>query len=277
MYQKILKQNDMNIENTKKISSEKMPVLFVGHGNPMYAIYENKYSLAWKELSNLLSVPKAVLCISAHCLSHGTFVTMAENPETIHDFYGFPEKLFQVKYPVKGAKEFAEETIENVKQVEIQADYDRGLDHGAWSVLMNIYPNADVPVYELSIDMSKPPEYHFNLAKELAFLRKRGVIIIGSGNIVHNLRMVNWDKNARPYDWALEFDEFVKKNIEDNNPQKLFDYEKFGESAKLSVPTNDHYLPLIYTLALRDSSDELIFFNDTIDMSSIGMRSLIFL
>jgi 4,5-DOPA dioxygenase extradiol len=256
--------------------TDKMPVLFVGHGNPMYAISDNKYSKVWREMGKKLVKPKAILCVSAHWLTKGTYVTMMENPKTIHDFYGFPEELFRVDYPAPGAMKFAEETIEKINYTKVEEDYEWGLDHGAWSVLMNIYPMADIPVYQMSVDFSKKTEYHFNLAKELSFLRKKGVLIIGSGNVVHNLRMVKWKENSSPFDWAIEFDEIVKKCIEEDNPRTLIEYEKLGELARLAHPTNDHYLPLMYTLGLREKSDKMEFFNDSVDMGSMSMRSVIF-
>ena len=253
-----------------------MPVLFVGHGNPMYAISDNKYNKVWRELGKKLVRPNAILCVSAHWLTKGTFVTMMDKPKTIHDFYGFPDELFKVNYPAEGAKEYGKETIEGVKKTKVDEDYEWGLDHGAWSVLMNMYPDADVPVYQMSIDYSKPAEYHFELAKEIAFLRKRGVLVVASGNVVHNLRMVRWEENAKPYDWALEFDGIVKKNIEDDNPKVLVEYEKTGEAARMSHPSNDHYLPLMYALGLREKGDGVEFFNDSVDMGSMSMRSVIF-
>jgi 4,5-DOPA dioxygenase extradiol len=258
------------------MGEKKMPVIFVGHGNPMLAITENKYTRLWKDVGNRLPEPKAVLCVSAHWLTKGTFVTMMDKPKTIHDFYGFPDELFQVEYPAEGAKEFGRETIENVKSVNILKDYEWGLDHGTWSVMRNMYPEANVPVYQMSIDYTKPAKYHYNLAKELSFLRNKGVLILGSGNVVHNLRKVKWEENARPFEWAMEFDEVVRKNIEEDNPKVLVEYEKLGESARLSIPSNDHYLPLMYALGLRDKSDALEFFNDSIDMGSMSMRSVIF-
>jgi 4,5-DOPA dioxygenase extradiol len=266
----------MDLNDIKKSASDKMPVLFVGHGNPMLAITENKYTRAWSDIGNRLPKPKAILCVSAHWLTKGTYVTMMDNPRTIHDFYGFPEELFQVQYPAEGSKEFGRETIDGVKTLKVIEDYEWGLDHGAWSVLKNMYPDANIPVYQMSIDYTKSAEYHFNLAKELSFLRRRGVLIIGSGNVVHNLRKVKWEENAEPFEWAMEFDEIVKKNIEKDNPKALIEYEKLGESAKLSIPTNDHYLPLMYTLGLREKEDIVEFFNDSVDMGSMSMRSVIF-
>ncbi len=256
--------------------SEVMPFLFVGHGNPMNAITDNIYRKGWADIAQKLPVPKAILCISAHWLTKGTFVTMAENPKTIHDFGGFPQELFEQQYPAPGAVEFAELTSETVKSNNVLSDFDWGLDHGAWSVLMNMYPKADIPVYQMSIDFGKPMQYHFELAKELSFLRKKGVLIIGSGNVVHNLRIAKWTVDTKPYDWAIEFDNVVKTSIEENNPENLISYEKLGSIANLAHPTNDHYIPLIYALGLRDKKDDFLFFNDSFDMGSMSMRSVLF-
>jgi 4,5-DOPA dioxygenase extradiol len=266
---------DINDLANNKVT-EKMPVLFVGHGNPMNAITDNKYSRRWKEIGKELGAPQAILCISAHWLSRGTFVTLTEHPKTIHDFGGFPEELFQQQYPAPGAKGYARMTINQVKSITIHEDFEWGLDHGAWSVLKNMYPKADTPVFQMSIDYSKAPEYHFNLARELVFLRTKGVMIIASGNVVHNLGMMQWGDDSQPYDWAIEFDEIVKKSIEQNDVKPLINYTDLGKLAILAHPTNDHYLPLMYALALRDKTDNFSFFNDSFDLSSMSMRSVIF-
>jgi 4,5-DOPA dioxygenase extradiol len=250
-----------------------MPVLFVGHGNPMNAIEENEFSLAWKKLGKELPKPNAVLCISAHWLTKGTWVTAMEKPKTIHDFGGFPDKLFQQQYPAPGAPRFAKETITLIQTTRVNEDYNWGLDHGTWSVLLPMYPQAEIPVYQLSLDYTKNPQYHYNLAKELFELRKKGVLIIGSGNIVHNLSRLKWTNDA--FDWALEFDAQVKKLIDQNDFQSLINYEKLGEAAKLSVPANDHYLPLLYSLALKCANDNITYFNDKVLMGAVSMRSLL--
>jgi len=255
--------------------NEKMPLLFIGHGNPMNAITDNIYRKEWEVISKKITQPKAILCISAHWLTKGTFVTMAENPVTIHDFGGFPEELFQQQYPAKGAVDYAKMTIEQVKQTPVHEDFEWGLDHGAWCVLKAMYPLANIPVYQMSIDYTKPAEYHFNLAKELAFLRTKGVLIVGSGNVVHNLGKLSFN-GGKPLDWAVEFDAFVKKNIDDNTPQNLIDYQKLGALASIAHPSNDHYLPLIYTLGLRDKTDSLMYFTESFDLGSISMRSVLF-
>lgn len=257
-------------------ASPKMPVLFVGHGNPMNAITDNSYRREWQQLGQKLPLPRAVLCVSAHWLTRGTAVTMMDHPRTIHDFGGFPDELYRQQYPAPGAVAEAKSTIEKVKSVVIREDFEWGLDHGAWSVLKSMYPQADVPVYQLSIDYGKPAGYHYNLARELAFLRNRGVLIVASGNVVHNLGMVKWRGETAPYDWALEFDDLVKKSIETHNDQTLVEYHQAGRIASLAHPTNDHYLPLMYVLGVREKDEDFWFFNDSFDMGSISMRSVVF-
>ena len=277
-----LSTSSMNIKEFGKIMSDsplsdKMPALFIGHGSPMNAIVDNPFSKSWQEIGSKLAPPTAILCISAHWLTKGTSVTMSPTPKTIHDFGGFPQDLFDVQYPAKGAVETAKMTINEVKSVKIHEDFGWGLDHGTWSVLKNMYPKADIPVFQLSIDYGKPLSYHFDLAKELAFLRTKGVLVIGSGNVVHNLRRLKYDEpNPKPFDWAIEFDNHVKKCIEDNSPTPLIDYQSFGSISDMAHPTNDHYIPLIYTLGLRNTQDDFSFFNNTIDMGSISMRSVMF-
>jgi 4,5-DOPA dioxygenase extradiol len=261
---------------TEITDSEKMPVVFIGHGNPMYAITDNVYRKTWNKIGNKLIKPNAILCISAHWLTKGTSVCMVDKPKTIHDFGGFPKELYQQQYPAPGSKEMASLVIETVSYTAINKDFEWGLDHGAWSVLSNMYPKADIPVFQMSIDYSKPPEYHYNLGRELSFLRTKGVLILASGNIVHNIRLARWGNNTEPFDWAIEFDNFVKTNIEKNNPQALIDYQNLGQLADLAHPTNDHYLPLLYTLGLRDNKDEFEFFSEQIDMGTMGMRSVVF-
>lgn len=269
-----MKLNELNKITSGFTGTEKMPVLFVGHGNPMNAITDNVYSKSWRAMGEKLTNPKAILCISAHWLTDGTAVTMVEHPKTIHDFGGFPQELFQVQYPAPGAVDYAKMAIASVTSTIVHEDFEWGLDHGAWSVLKNMYPKADIPVFQMSIDYAKPPQYHFNLAKELYALRKKGVLIVASGNVVHNLGVISWDGKIKAYDWALEFDTLVKKSIENNNPAALIDYQKLGKLATMAHPTNDHYLPLMYTLGLRDNTDQVQFFNESMDMGSISMRSV---
>jgi 4,5-DOPA dioxygenase extradiol len=268
-----MKLNDLkNIADTFE-TTEKMPVLFIGHGNPMNTIEKNEFHNAWVDLGKNLPKPKAILCISAHWLTKGTKVTAMEAPKTIHDFGGFPAELFAQQYPAKGAVYFAEETKKIITTTSVESDMEWGLDHGTWSVLLPMYPKADIPVFQLSLDYTKPPEYHYNLAKELSVLRKKGVLIIGSGNIVHNLRKVVFSEQA--YGWAVEFDGKIKSLILSKEHKPIINYQELGNAAKLSVPTNDHYLPLLYSLALQDSQDDIRFFNEKNVMGAISMRSVI--
>lgn len=256
--------------------TDKMPVLFVGHGNPMNAITDNIYSQSWKAIGEQLPIPSAILCLSAHWLTNGTAVTMVDQPKTLHDFGGFPDELFSVQYPAPGATDYARLAIAAIESTNVQEDYTWGLDHGAWSVLKKMYPEANIPVFQMSIDSKKPPLYHFNLAKELSELRNKGVLILASGNIVHNLGFINWDGKIKSYDWALEFDTFVKNNILDNNPVPLIEYQKLGNLATMAHPTNEHYLPLMYALGLRDKTDSVQFFTEALDLGSLSMRSVLF-
>lgn len=249
-----------------------MPVLFVGHGNPMNAVEENEFSNTWIEIGKTLPVPRAILCISAHWQTKGTKVTAMEKPKTIHDFYGFPKELFDKQYAAPGSPLFAKETQRLIKRTSVELDYEWGLDHGCWSVLSRLFPAAEIPVYQLSLDYTQPPQYHYKLSKELSELRKKGVLIIGSGNIVHNLGMMQWNNSV--YDWAKEFDEQIKNCIQRGDHQSVIHYEKLGASAKLAVPTNEHYLPLLYSLALQDSKDPLAFFSEKTVMGSVSMRSV---
>ncbi len=261
-----------SLENT-----EKMPVLFIGHGSPMNGIEENEFTRQWKKTAREIPLPKAVLCISAHWLTQGTFVTAMEKPKTIHDFGGFPRELYRVQYPAPGSPALAEETRQLVKGMPVQLDQDWGLDHGSWTVIRKMYPNADVPVLQLSIDYNKPGQHHYDLAKELSGLRRKGVLILGSGNMVHNLGMMAWDKMREPeygYDWALEMNTLFKKHITDKNHAALIHYENLGPGAKLAIPTPDHFYPLLYTLALQEKGESPAFFNDKAVGGSITMTSM---
>ncbi len=264
---------DLLIElNQGKENGSTLPALFVGHGNPMNAIELNEFSSKWEQLGKELPRPKAILCVSAHWQTNGTKVTAMKAPKTIHDFGGFPQELFNKQYPAPGAVEYAQLTIDSIKKTHVLPDNEWGLDHGSWSVLCRMFPLADVPVYQLSLDYSKPPRWHYELATELKGLRKKGVLIVGSGNMVHNLGMIQWGEQA--YDWALEFDSKLKKFIEEGNHNAVIDYEKQGKIATLSIPTNEHYLPLLYTLALQEKNEPLSFFNERTHMGSISMRSV---
>lgn len=256
---------------------EKLPVLFIGHGSPMNGIEDNEFSRTWSKFGNEIPKPKAVLVISAHWLTNGTHITAMNNPKTIHDFGGFPQALFDVNYPAKGNPELAKYTSELITSTNIGLDHDWGLDHGTWTVVRHMYPNADIPVLQLSIDYNKPAEYHYNLAKQLGSLRKKGVLIIGSGNMIHNLRMVAWDKLSEVeygFDWAIEMNALFKEKIGNNDFKSLLDYEKLNKAAKLAIPTPDHYFPLIYAIALQDNNDEVRFFNDKLVGGSLNMTSV---
>lgn len=255
-------------------SDEKAPFLFVGHGNPMNAIEQNQFRKTWEDLGMRLPRPTAILTISAHWLTKGTHVTAMERPRTIHDFGGFPPALYEQQYPAPGAPEYAELTKKMVTVASVQSDFEWGLDHGTWSFLLPMYPDADIPVYQLSLDYYKPMDYHYELAKQLSGLRDKGVMIIGSGNIVHNLRMVNF-RNPVAYDWAIAFDEKMKHFIAEGDHQSIIHYDKLGSIAKLAVPTHDHYLPLIYSIALQEKNEGIEFFNEQTDAASISMRSFV--
>ena len=254
-----------------------MPVLFVGHGSPMNGIEDNEFSRSWMKLGLEIPTPKAVLCISAHWLTRGTYVTAMEAPKTIHDFGGFPKALYNVEYPAPGDPILANNTVEMIKHTNAGLDHDWGLDHGTWSVVRRMYPDANIPVLQLSIDYHQPAAFHYKLGNELAALRKKGVLIIGSGNMVHNLRMVAWDKLDDPgygYDWAIEMNEVFKKNILSKNHQSLIEYEKLGDAALKAIPTPDHYYPLLYTLRLQTNTDEVEIFNDKAQGGSLTMTSV---
>jgi 4,5-DOPA dioxygenase extradiol len=249
-----------------------MPVLFIGHGSPMNALADNAFTKSLSATGAALPKPEAILVVSAHWLSKGSFVSSTVSPETIYDFYGFPQDLYKIVYPAPGSPEYAAKT--KTLWPELTIDKTWGLDHGAWAVLKHLYPRADIPVFQLSIDYHKPMQYHFDNAKKLASLRKEGVLIIGSGNIVHNLRLVSFDEFAEPYDWAVQFDEWAKSQIMDRKYNNLIQYEKAGESAPLAVPTVDHYVPLLYSLAVTEASEEIAFFHEGIELSSMSMRCI---
>ena len=254
-----------------------MPLLFLGHGSPMNAIEENEFVKEFRELGKTIPKPNAILCVSAHWETKGTFVTVMEKPRTIHDFGGFPQALFDVQYPAPGSPELAEETKTLVKKSELGLDEKWGLDHGAWSVIKHLYPSADVPVIEMSLDHSKPATWHYELASELASLRRKGVLIIGSGNMVHNLRMMAWDKmnvDDFGYDWAIEAGTKMKTCILNGDHQKLINYQSQGRAFDLAIPTPEHYLPLLYTLALKEEDEKVSLFNDKAVGGSITMTSV---
>ncbi len=255
--------------------TQKMPAFFIGHGNPMNAIYDNAFTKKLNTIRNTISKPKAILVISAHWITKGTYVSTNPHPKTIYDFGGFPDKLFRVKYEPSGAPELAKEIKQKVNYTSVSEDDKMGLDHGAWTILKHIYPSADIPVFQLSIDYSKPAAYHYELAKQLNYLRYKGVVIIGSGNIVHNLGMVDFNNPNSAYDWAIEFDSTVKKLLDKGDDTALINYEKLGKSALLSIPTNDHYLPMLYILGLRDKGEQVSYIYESMEMGSLSMRSFV--
>jgi 4,5-DOPA dioxygenase extradiol len=252
-----------------------MPTLFIGHGNPMNAIEDSVYATAWREVANDIPRPKAILCISAHWETEGTFVTAMEQPNTIHDFYGFPDALYQVQYPAPGSRSLAERVQQVVNSTAVRLDdgYSWGLDHGAWSVLRRMYPQADIPTVQLSLDRSQHPRFHYDLGRELYALRQEGVLIVGSGNIVHNLRLLQWNA-AEPYPWATEFDRLAAELILLGEHDRLVAYPSLGEPARLSIPTSEHYLPLLYILALQQQGEPVSFFAEGFPLGSISMRSV---
>jgi 4,5-DOPA dioxygenase extradiol len=263
--------------NDLKEDGQLMPVLFIGHGSPMNGIEQNEFSDYWKKLAKEIPTPKAVLVISAHWLTKGTKITAMDFPSTIHDFGGFPQELFDVQYPAPGDASLAKETASIIHSTQVELDHDWGLDHGTWTVIRHMYPEATIPVLQLSIDYTKGPQYHYDLAKELHALRKKGVLIFGSGNMVHNLRMVAWSRLNEPeygYDWALEMNNTFKHLIGNGEHNRLINYEKLGKEAELAIPTPEHYLPLLYTLGLKRKEDNVSFFNDKAVGGSLTMTSV---
>ena len=267
--------NELNNMPELKNDVSQMPVLFLGHGSPMNAIEDNEFSKGWQSIGNSLPKPEYILCISAHWETRGTYITATENPPTIHDFGGFPEELFRVQYPAKGSPELAMETGNTITKTVIGRDEKRGLDHGCWSVLKHMYPDADVPVVQLSLDYGKNPRYHYELGNELSPLRKKGVLIIGSGNMVHNLGIIDWRNPDGGYEWAEEENFKLKNLILENEHEQLINYNTSGKEAELAVPTPEHYLPLLYVLALKEKIENVFFFNDRTVLGSISMTSLL--
>ena len=253
--------------------TQPMPVLFIGHGNPMNAITRNEFSLGWQQMGKALPQPRAILCISAHWETRGTAVTAMPQPRTIHDFGGFPKELSEYQYPAPGSPEVALEAKAAITKATVELDHEWGLDHGCWSVVCQMFPEATIPVLQLSLDYTKPPQWHYELARELATLRRKGVLIIGSGNMVHNLRIIDW-RNQNGFDWAVEANELMKRHILSGNHKPLMDYQSLGKAVQMAIPTPEHYLPLLYTLGLKDEREEVSLFNDKTEMGSISMTSV---
>lgn len=264
-----------NLSATLQEQETLMPVLFIGHGSPMNGIEDNVFSREWTAVANDISQPKAVIVVSAHWFTRGTFVTAMDFPQTIHDFGGFPQELFDVQYPAPGDPQLAAETAALVKGTPVGLDHDWGLDHGAWTVVRHMYPLANIPVLQLSMDYTKSPADHYALAKELYSLRKKGVLIMGSGNMVHNLRMMDWGMiNGGGFDWAIDINERFKTSILSSEHDDLIHFERLGQAAKLAIPTPEHYLPLLYTLALKSDQDQVTLFNDKAVAGSLTMTSV---
>jgi 4,5-DOPA dioxygenase extradiol len=269
--------NELNNISQSFSVTEKMPALFLGHGSPMNAIEENQFVKGFKDIAKTLPRPNAILCISAHWFTNGTKVTAMEMPRTIHDFGGFPKELFEVQYPANGSPELAKETKILLQPTLVELDEKWGLDHGAWSVIKHLFPNADIPVVQLSIDYTKPAQYHYELSEKLNSLRNKGVLIIGSGNIVHNLSLVDWEnfeKDNHGHDWAIEARHILNKLLLDGDYKSLINYDKISKAINLAIPTPDHYLPLIYILGLHQKDESLTLFNDKLVAGSLSMTSV---
>jgi 4,5-DOPA dioxygenase extradiol len=257
------------------MSKHRQPAVFIGHGSPMYALEPNRHTDAWAALGKRLHKPDAILLISAHWLTRGIWLTAMQQPKTIHDFGGFPEELFQIQYPAPGSPALAQRVQSLLTQAVVLEEHEWGIDHGAWSVLRYLYPNADVPVVQLSLDGSLSAQEHYTLAKQLAPLRDDNILILGSGNIVHNLRLIDWDTGAAPLPWATEFNQFFMSQILANQHSPLLDWQGAGDAARLSIPTPEHYWPALYPLALQGSGEQVEIITNGIEMGSISMLSFL--
>ena len=251
-----------------------MPVLFIGHGTPMNAIEDNNFTRSLIKLGSELPRPKAILCISAHWATRGTFVNVSAKPKMIYDMYGFPNELYEVIYPANGSPKAAREVQESITSISVVSDTKWGFDHGNWSVMTHLFPKADIPLFQMSIDYYKPMAYHYELARQLKSLRTKGILIIGSGNISHNIQSVDQSNiNAKALDWALEFDTAIKKLLDNQNHKGLINYEHIGASAQLAVPEPSHYFPLIYAVALQNKYEKITYFYSKIYYGTLAMRS----
>ena len=250
-----------------------MPTIFFGHGSPMNALEQNRYTDAWQQLGARAGRPKAILSISAHWYTRASAVTAMSEPKTIHDFYGFPQALFDVRYPAPGDPRLAARVGELLAPIDVTQDHSWGLDHGTWSVLKHAFPTADVPVVQLALDATQPASFHYATGARLAPLRNEGVLIVGSGNVVHNLRLIGWG-GGQPYDWAQRFNDYVRDSLSTRQYERLVDYERAGADATLAVPTPEHYLPLLYVLGAMHEDDTLQVAIDGIEIRSIGMLSI---
>src|ERR1051326_945735 len=256
--------------------SEIMPAIFFGHGNPMNALAENTYTDGWRRIGQNLPKPKAILSVSAHWYISNTAVTISSQPRTIHDFGGFPQQLYEKQYLAPGDPSLAKRVQQMLAAAHVELDDDWGLDHGTWSVLCHVYPNADVPVVQLSIDESQPPAVHYQIGQRLAPLRREGILIIGSGNIVHNLHTYAWGRRVQePYDWAISFEDKVRQHLLAQEHQPLINYQSdLGTEAVLAAPTPDHYLPLLYVIGTQQHSEHVTFPVEGVDGGSISMLTV---
>jgi len=260
---------------TNTVSDHKMPALFLGHGSPMNVIENNLFTKSWEILGKSLPRPKSILSISAHWETRGTYVTAMESPPTLHDFGNFPQALFDFQYPAKGEPNLAKKIQSLVKKTAVGLDTQWGLDHGTWALLAKLYPDADIPVVQMSLDRTLTPLEHYEIGKELRPLRNEGVLILGSGNLVHNLNHLNYSQSEKSADWAIEFDEAIKELLLQGDHQSILEFETLGEIAKLSVPTPEHFLPLIYIIALQEKNEKIIFPVEGMTLGSISMRSVL--
>ncbi|MCC6279940.1 MAG: 4,5-DOPA dioxygenase extradiol [Saprospiraceae bacterium] len=273
----VMKLNSLNSLTESFDNTEPMPALFMGHGSPMNAIEENEFVAGFRAMGEGIPRPRAVLCVSAHWETRGTYVTAMEQPRTIHDFGGFPKELFDVQYPAPGSPELARETQSVLTKTAVGLDEKWGLDHGAWSVIKHLYPKADVPVIQMSLDYNQTPQYHYELAQQLAVLRRKGVLIVGSGNMVHNLGRVAWDRlndTNFGFDWALEASEKMKTQIRSGEHQPLINFRAQGKAFDLAIPTPEHYLPLLYVLALQEKGETATLYNDKAVGGALTMTSV---
>lgn len=269
----------MNLQQLEKLTqkfqtTQKMPMIFLGHGSPMNAISSNSFTESWHQLGRTLPKPQAILSISAHWETRGTFVTAMDKPQTIHDFYNFPQALYDMQYPAQGDPKLAAHIHELYQHIEL--DHEWGLDHGTWAVICHLYPDANIPTLQLSLDQRLSPQAHYDLAKLLATLRRRGVLILASGNIVHNLRRIDFRNAEGGYDWAEEARESMTNMILSQDHHKLIHFSEQGKAFKLAIPTDEHYLPLLYILGLKETSDEPLIFNNQSVMGSLAMTSLLY-
>lgn len=257
------------------VSNRRMPAIFFGHGSPGNVMEGNRTTRCWRDLGERIGKPKGIICVSAHWFISGTGVTAMERPRTIHDFSGFPKAMYEMQYPASGDPALAGSVSERLKPIEVALDQSWGFDHGSWCVLVKVYPDADIPVVQLSIDARKPPRFHYELGKALAPFRDEGILIMGSGNIVHNLPEMNWRSQSGGYQWAQRFGDYIRKSILDDEPDRLVAYADFGRDAMLSVPTPEHYLPLLYVMGARTGDDDVRFENEFVEYGSLDMTTVV--